>query len=63
MIVTFEISRDIGWDFFTKLGRQQITQVQSAAEPPKKVAEGEHPVAADGGEYLPLQMIGEGARH
>jgi iron(III) transport system substrate-binding protein len=61
MTVTFEISRDIGWDFFEKLGRQQIMQVQSAAEPPKKVAEGERPVAADGGEYLPLQMIGKGA--
>ena len=36
-------------------------QVQSAAEPPKKVAQGERPVAADGGEYLPLQMIGKGA--
>ena len=59
--VTFEISRDIGWDFFAKLGWQQIMQVQSAAEPPKKVAEGERPVAADGGEYLPLQMIGRGA--
>ena len=61
MTVTFEISRDIGWDFFAKLGRQQIMQVQSAAEPPKKVAEGERPIAADGGEYLPLQMIGKGA--
>ena len=61
MTVTFEISRDIGWDFFRKLGQQQIMQVQSAAEPPKKVAQGERPVAADGGEYLPLQMIENGA--
>ena len=36
-------------------------QVQSAADPPKKVAQGERPVAADGGEYLPLQMIAKGA--
>ena len=36
-------------------------QVQSAADPPKKVAQGERPVAADGGEYLPLQMIATGA--
>ena len=36
-------------------------QVQSAADPPKKVAQGERPVAADGGEYLPLQMIEKGA--
>jgi iron(III) transport system substrate-binding protein len=61
MTVTFEMTRDIGWDFFKKLGQQQIMQVQSAAEPPKKVAQGERPVAADGGEYLPLQMIATGA--
>ena len=36
-------------------------QVQSAADPPKKVAQGERPIAADGGEYLPLQMIEKGA--
>ncbi len=61
MTVTFEISRDIGWDFFKKLGQQHIMQVQSAADPPKKVAQGERPVAADGGEYVPLQMISQGA--
>ena len=61
MTVTFELSRDIGWDFLKKLGQQQVMQVQSAADPPKKVAQGERPVAADGGEYLPLQMIDNGA--
>jgi len=61
MTVTFEISRDLGWDFFKKLGQQHIMQVQSAADPPKKVAQGERPVAADGGEYVPLQMISQGA--
>jgi iron(III) transport system substrate-binding protein len=61
MTVTFEIARDMGWDFFKKLGRQHVMQVQSAADPPKKVAQGERPVAADGGEYVPLQMIAQGA--
>jgi len=61
MTVTFEMARDIGWDFFKKLGQQHIMQVQSAADPPKKVAQGERPVAADGGEYVPLQMISQGA--
>jgi len=61
MTVTFEIARDVGWDFFKKLGQQHIMQVQSAADPPKKVAQGERPVAADGGEYVPLQMISQGA--
>lgn len=61
MTVTFEIARDVGWDFFKKLGQQHIMQVQSAADPPKKVAQGERPIAADGGEYVPLQMISQGA--
>src|SRR3569833_1362127 len=29
MTVTYEISRDIGWDFLKKLGQQQVMQVQS----------------------------------
>src|SRR3954447_6459169 len=61
MTVTYEISRDLGWDYLKKLGQQQVMQVQSAADPPKKVAQGERPVMADGGEYLPLQMIATGA--
>jgi iron(III) transport system substrate-binding protein len=61
MTVTFEIARDIGWDFFKKLGQQHVMQVQSAADPPKRVAQGERPIAADDGEYLPLQMIDKGA--
>ena len=61
MTVTFEISRALGWDYLKKLGQQQVMQVQSAADPPKRVAQGERPVAADGGEYLPLQMIDKGA--
>ena len=35
-------------------------QVQSAAEPPKKVAQGERPIAADGGEYFMLQIRDQG---
>ena len=61
MTVTFEMARDLGWDFFKKLGQQHVMQVQSAADPPKKVAQGERPVAVDSGEYFPLQMIGQGA--
>ena len=61
MTITFEVARDIGWDFFKKLGQQHVLQVQSAADPPKRVAQGERPIAADDGEYLPLQMIQKGA--
>ncbi len=61
MTVTFEVSRDIGWDFLEKLGKQHIMQVQSAAEPPKKVAQGERPIGADGGEYFLFQLRASGA--
>jgi iron(III) transport system substrate-binding protein len=61
MTVTFEITRDLGWDYLKKLGQQHVMQVQSAADPPKKVAQGERAIAADGGEYTPLQMISQGA--
>src|ERR671938_179186 len=61
MTATFQITRDLGWPYLEKLAQQQVMQVQSAADPPKKVAQGERPVAADGGEYLPLQMIEKGA--
>jgi iron(III) transport system substrate-binding protein len=35
-------------------------QVQSAAEPPKKVAQGERPIGADAGEYFVLQIHDQG---
>ncbi len=49
---TFEVSRDLGWDYFRKLGQQKVLQVQSATEPPKKLALGERAVMADGLEYV-----------
>jgi iron(III) transport system substrate-binding protein len=60
MTVTFELSRNLGWDYLQKLGQQHVMQVQSAAEPPKKVAQGERPIAADGGEYFMLQIRDQG---
>src|SRR5258705_12152652 len=35
MTATHQISRDIGWDYFEKLAKQRVMQVQSAADPPK----------------------------
>jgi len=43
--------RDIGWDFYENLAKQNIMQVQSATDPPKKLALGERSVMADGTEY------------
>jgi iron(III) transport system substrate-binding protein len=51
MTATFETVRDIGWEFFEQLAKQNIMQVQSATDPPKKLALGERSVMADGTEY------------
>jgi iron(III) transport system substrate-binding protein len=51
MTATFVLSRDLGWQFFEKLAQQKILQVQSAADPPKKLLLGERAVMADGNDY------------
>ncbi len=51
MTATQQLSRDLGWEWFEKLAKQKIMQVQSAVDPPKKVAAGERVVMADGTEY------------
>jgi iron(III) transport system substrate-binding protein len=52
MTATYQCSRDLGWSYFEKLAQQNVLQVQSAADPPKKIALGERAVQADGVEYL-----------
>jgi iron(III) transport system substrate-binding protein len=53
---TFQTARDLGWEYFEKLAKQKIMQVQSAADPPKKLALGERAVMADGAEYVVLHQ-------
>jgi len=53
---TFQTSRDLGWTYFEKLGQQHVMQVQSATEPPKKLAMGERAVEADGLEYVLIHL-------
>lgn len=60
MTATFQIARDIGWDYFEKLAKQRIMQVQSATDPPKKLAVGERAVMADGSEYVLFQLMEKG---
>ena len=48
------------WDYFEKLAQQKVMQVQSAADPPKKLALGERAIMADGGEYVALQQKEKG---
>jgi iron(III) transport system substrate-binding protein len=61
MTATQQLSRDLGWSYFEKLAKQKVMQVQSAADPPKKVCAGERTVMADGTEYMVnlLQSRGE----
>jgi len=56
MTATYQISRDIGWEYFEKLAKQRVMQVQSAADPPKKLGLGERAVMADGNEYVLFQI-------
>jgi iron(III) transport system substrate-binding protein len=51
MTATFVLSRELGWQFFEKLAQQKILQVQSAADPPKKLLLGERAIMADGNDY------------
>jgi len=60
MTATYQISRDIGWSFFEKLSQQKVMQVQSSADPPKKLALGERAIMADGNEYNLIQLKEKG---
>jgi iron(III) transport system substrate-binding protein len=56
MTATYQMSRDLGWSYFEKLAQQRVMQVQSSADPPKKLALGERAVMADGNEYNIFQL-------
>jgi iron(III) transport system substrate-binding protein len=60
LTATYQMSRDIGWDYFEKLAKQRIMQVQSASDPPKKLALGERAIMADGVEYVLFQLKEKG---
>jgi iron(III) transport system substrate-binding protein len=51
MTGTHALSETLGWEFLEKLAAQRIMQVQSSTEPPKKLAQGERSIMADGNEY------------
>ena len=56
MTATYQMQRDLGWSYFEQLAGQNIMQVQSSADPPKKLDLGERAVMADGNEYNIFQM-------
>jgi len=51
LTATYQIARDLGWEYFEKLAQQKVLQLQSAAEPPRKISTGERAVQADGNDY------------
>ena len=51
MTATFQLVRELGWDYLDKLSKQRVMQVQSSTDPPKKLSLGERAVMADGNEY------------
>ena len=60
MTATYQMQRDLGWDYFEKLAKQGIMQVQSSADPPKKLDLGERAVMADGNEYNIFELREKG---
>ena len=51
MTATFQIVRELGWEYLEKLSKQRVMQVQSSTDPPKKLSLGERAIMADGNEY------------
>src|SRR6195256_4243248 len=56
MTATYQMQRDLGWSYFEQLAKQGVMQVQSSADPPKKLELGERAVMADGNEDNIFQM-------
>jgi len=50
MTSTYQMVRELGWSYLEKLAQQQVLQIQSATDTPKKIVLGERPVMADGNE-------------
>jgi iron(III) transport system substrate-binding protein len=55
MNATFQIARDLGWEYLEKLSKQRVLQVQSATDTPKKIALGERAIMVDGAGYLVIR--------
>jgi len=55
MNATFQIARDLGWDYLEKLAKQNVMQVQSATDSPKRIALGERAIMVDGAGYLVIR--------
>src|SRR5712692_8109391 len=48
---TYALTKALGWEYFEKLSKQAVQQLQSTTAPPKSIASGERAVMVDGNEY------------
>ena len=48
---TYALVKALGWDYFEKLAKQGVQQLQSTTATPKSIASGERLVQVDGNEY------------
>jgi len=48
---TYALTKALGWDYFEKLSKNGVQQLQSTTAPPKSIASGERAVMVDGNEY------------
>jgi iron(III) transport system substrate-binding protein len=60
MTSTYQMVRELGWPYLEKLAQQQLLQIQSATDTPKKIVLGERPVMADGNESNVLLLKEDG---
>jgi len=60
MTSTYQMVRELGWPYLEKLAKQQVLQIQSATDTPKKIVLGERPVMADGNESNVLLLKEDG---
>ncbi len=60
LTTTFVLVRELGWPYLEKLAQQKVMQVQSAADPPKKIMLGERAVMADGNDYSLVLLKDQG---
>ena len=60
LTATFLMVRALGWAYFEKLAAQRIMQVQSAGDPPRKLALGERAIQVDGADSVLLMLKEQG---
>jgi iron(III) transport system substrate-binding protein len=61
LTATHAMARELGWDYFERIAKLKVLQVQSGVDPPKKIALGERAAMVDGADYLLLQAKDKGA--